>query len=157
VVLALSTGARKMEVLGLRWKDIDFQQEVIRLTKTKNGESRSVGLKGHAKALIEKRSKVRRLDTDLLFPGNNPQTPVELRKHWVAALNKAKIIDFRFHDLRHTAASYLAMNGATTSELAAVLGHKTLQMVKRYAHISESHTANIIDKMNNKIFGEEQG
>lgn len=152
VVLALSTGARKMEILGLRWKDIDLQRDAIMLLDTKNGESRSLPLKSHARDLIEKLSKVRRLDTDLLFPGNNPQTPVELRKHWVAALKEAEIENFRFHDLRHSAASCLAMNGATNSELASVLGHKTLQMVKRYAHLSESHSAGIVEKMNNKIF-----
>ena len=60
---------------------------------------------------------------------------------WYAALDEAKIKDFRFHDPRHTAASYLAMSGATVPEITAVLGHRTLQMVKRYAHLSDQHTA----------------
>ena len=61
--------------------------------------------------------------------------------------------DFRFHDLRHSAASYLAMNGASLAEIAEVLGHKTLQMVKRYAHLSDQHTATVVEKMNKIIFG----
>ncbi|BCR03068.1 integrase [Desulfuromonas versatilis] len=154
VVLALSTGARKMEILGLTWKDVDLNAGVIRLTKTKNGECRVLPLRGHAKELVVELSKVRRLDTALLFPGNNPKSPMEIRKPWVAALEQASIEDFRFHDLRHTAASYLAMNGATLAEIAEVLGHKTLAMVKRYSHLSEAHTAGVVERMNEKIFGE---
>ena len=56
------------------------------------------------------------------------------------------------HDLRHSAASYLAMNGASLAEISEILGHKTLQMVKRYAHLSESHTSNVVASMNEKIF-----
>ena len=68
-------------------------------------------------------------------------------------MRQAGLENFRFHDLRHTAASYLAMNGATTMEIAAVLGHKTLQMVKRYSHLTNSHTAKVVSGMNDKIFG----
>jgi integrase len=60
--------------------------------------------------------------------------------------------DFRFYDLRHTAASYLAMSGATTPEIAAVLGPKTLQMVKRYAHLSDQHTGTVVKRMTRKFF-----
>ena len=63
------------------------------------------------------------------------------------------MVDFHFHDLRHTCASYLAMNGATMGEIAAVLGHKTLQMTKRYAHLSEEHSQSVVEKMTTKIFG----
>ena len=79
---------------------------------------------------------------------------MDLRKPWLKALQEADIEDFRFHDLRHSAASYLAMNGATATEIADVLGHKTLQMVKRYAHLSEAHTASVVTSMNTKIFGD---
>ena len=72
---------------------------------------------------------------------------------WRKALKIAEIEDFRFHDLRHSAASYLAMNGATTAEIAAVLGHKTLQMVKRYSHLSDDHVSSVVESMNAKIFG----
>ena len=72
---------------------------------------------------------------------------------WKVAVEKAGIEDFRFHDLRHSAASYLAMNGASLAEIAEVLGHKTLAVVKRYAHLSESHTAKVVKRMNQNIFG----
>jgi len=52
-----------------------------------------------------------------------------------------------------TPASYLAMNGASLAEISAVLGHKNLSMVKRYAHLSESHTTEVVRKMNKKMFG----
>ncbi|MGE4580351.1 MAG: tyrosine-type recombinase/integrase [Desulfuromonadales bacterium] len=152
IVLALSTGARKMEILNLQWKDVDLKRQAIRLLVTKNGEKRNLPLKGLAYDLIKAMSKVRRLDTNLIFPGGNPKRPFEIRKPWVKALEQAGIEDFRFHDLRHTAASYLAMNGATPSEIAEILGHKTLEMVKRYAHLSESHTAHVVDRMNQAMF-----
>ncbi len=71
-------------------------------------------------------------------------------------MRDAEIDDFRFHDLRHSTASYLAMNGASLAEIAAVLGHKTLQMVKRYTHLSDQHTAGVVASMNEKIFGGEE-
>jgi integrase len=76
-----------------------------------------------------------------------------MRDAWNDALAKSEIKDFRFHDLRHTTASYLAMNGATLAEIAEVLGHKTLAMVKRYAHLSETHTTNVVEKMASKFLG----
>ena len=98
---------------------------------------------------------MRRIDSKLLFPakGNAPQKPMDLRAPWEAVVRKAELQDFKFHDLRHSAASYLAMNGASLAEIAEVLGHKTLQMVKRYAHLSEGHTARVVASMNDKIFG----
>ena len=154
VVLALSTGARQAEIMGLAWKRVDLSRGVAVLDDTKNGERRALPLAGLALSLLTDRAKVRRIDTDLLFPGRNPARPVELRKPWMAALAAAGIEDFRWHDLRHSAASYLAMNGATLAEIAEVLGHKTLQMVKRYAHLSDSHTAGVVASMNARIFGE---
>jgi integrase len=155
VVLCLSTGARQDEIMSLRWPDVDLQRSMIVIHDTKNGERRSVPLLGFARELLRERNKVRRIDTDLLFPGKvHPQNPIDLRKPWTIALKAAEIQDFRWHDLRHSAASYLAMSGATPSELAAVLGHKTLAMVKHYAHLSEQHTVSVIERMNRAIFDE---
>lgn len=153
VVLALSTGARKMEILGLSWRDVDLERGIITLHETKNGDRRILPLVGHALALLKEHAKVRHLNTDFVFPGKDLQKPIDLRTPFENALKRSEIENFRFHDLRHSAASYLAMNGASLAEIAEVLGHKTLQMVKRYAHLSEAHTASIVEKMNNKIFG----
>jgi integrase len=153
VVLALSTGARRGEIMRLRWPDVDLPRGVITLHETKNGERRRLPLQSHALECVRQISKVHRLDTDLLFPSHrDPQRHLDIRIPFTTALAKAEIADFRFHDLRHSAASYLAMNGASLAEIAEVLGHKTLAMVKRYAHLSETHTTKVVAAMNDKIF-----
>ena len=88
-----------------------------------------------------------------MFPNSTGTRPVGIREAFEWAVKRAGIANFRFHDLRHTAASYLAMNGASLAEIAEVLGHKTLAMVKRYAHLSEAHTRNVVQRMNAEIFG----
>lgn len=153
VVLAISTGMRQGEIINLTWKDIDFKRSQIVLHETKNGERRVVPITGLGYDLLHELRKIRRIDCQLVFPGSDLLKPIDFRNAWERAVKEALIRDFRFHDLRHTAASYLAMNGATLAEIAEVLGHKTLQMVKRYAHLSEAHTAGVVEKMNKKIFG----
>ncbi len=152
VVLALSTGARKMELLGLTWRDVDLRRGQLILEETKNRERRAVPLTGRALAMMQELARVRRIDTALCFPRRDGRMPIDLRYAWAQALAAAQIADFRFHDLRHSAASYLAMNGASLVEIAEVLGHQTLQMVKRYAHLSEAHTTRIVATMNAAIF-----
>lgn len=153
VLLALSTGMRQGEITGLRWKDIDLVRGAATIKNTKNSESRFVPLVGTALAELKRLSKIRRIETSLVFAGKNGESPVNIREAWASALERAGIEDFRFHDLRHTAASYLAMNGASASEIAAVLGHKTLAMVKRYAHVSNEHTSSIVASMNERFLG----
>jgi len=156
VVLALSTGMRQGEILGLTWDDVNLDKQYLILHETKNGERRRVPLTGLAHEEIKKLSKVRQIGTNLLFPDENQKLKrktFDLRTYWDEALKAAEIKDFRFHDLRHSTASYLAMNGASLAEIAEVLGHKTLQMVRRYAHLSEAHTSKVVASMNKKIFG----
>jgi len=152
IVLALSTGARKSEVLGLRQQDVSLTRGVITLHDTKNGERRILPLVGHALELMREHIKVRQLQGELVFPSHNGKKAMDIRTPFDNALKQAGITDFRFHDLRHSAASYLAMSGASLAEIAEVLGHKTLSMVKRYAHLSEAHTSAVVEKMNNAIF-----
>ena len=153
VVLALSTGGRRMEILGLPWKDVDFTRGIITLHETKNGERRILPLAGHALELMKQHARVRHVNCGLVFPGKNFSNPIDLRTPFENALKRAGITDFRWHDLRHSCASYLAMNGASLAEIAEILGHKTLQMVKRYAHLSEAHTSKVVTRMNEAIFG----
>jgi integrase len=139
--------------MNITWADVDLKRGYIVLHETKNGERRSVPLVSHAKELIVELAKVRQLNTKLVFFSDiKPTTPVFIRTPWGKALKEAGIDDFKFHDLRHTAASYLAMNGASLAEIADILGHKTLQMVKRYAHLSEQHTSKVLESMNKGIF-----
>lgn len=153
VLLALTTGARRGELLALTWADVDFNNRQIVIQESKNSERRAVPVIGPALELLKERSKVRRIGSDLVFTGDKPGRPPEIERAWKAALAEAKVEKFRFHDLRHSAASYLAMSGASPGEIAAVLGHKTLAMVKRYAHLSEQHTAGVVRRMTDKIFG----
>ncbi len=159
VLLSLSTGARKSEIQNLRWPQIDLANHKIVLEDTKNDERRILPIFGRAYDILVERSMTqRRLDTDLLFPGrNNPTVSQDLTRPWQRAIKEAEIENFRWHDLRHSAASYLAMSGATPTDIAHILGHKTLQMVKRYAHLSESHTAKLVQNMNRKYIGGSSG
>ena len=111
-------------------------------------------LVGHALALIQQLAQRRQPETPLLFPRPDGRQLLRLEYAWQRALQQAGIPDFRFHDLRHSAASYLAMNGASLMEIAVVLGHKTLNMVRRYAHLTDAHVDGVVRGMNAKIFGQ---
>ncbi|HVT15017.1 MAG TPA: site-specific integrase [Thermoanaerobaculia bacterium] len=152
VVLAVSTGGRRGELMGLRWRDLDLVGGAAILDQTKNGDRRRLPLTGLVLEMLSERSKVRRLDDDFVFADQEGRAEFP-RYAWKAAVAEAGLSDFRFHDLRHSAASYLAMNGATLAEIAEVLGHRTLQMVKRYAHLSPQHTTAVVARMNEAIFG----
>jgi len=137
------------------WGVVHLDDSAIILHDTKNHSKRRVPITGLAYQLLEKHAKIRRLDSDLVFPSpKNPDKPISFKRSWATALKKAGIDDFRWHDLRHCTASYLAMNGASLAEIAEVLGHKTLAMVKRYAHLSDDHVSSVVADMNAKIFGD---
>lgn len=150
VVLALSTGMRYSELMNLNWADVYLQEGYLILHQTKNGLRRRVPITGLALQLLQRHPQE---PHGLVFPSSQkPTQPIDLRFHWDVALEKAQITDFRWHDLRHCTASYLAMNGASLNEIAEVLGHKSLSMVKRYAHLSDSHVSQVVASMTNKIF-----
>lgn len=160
VVFAISTGARKSEILGLTFNDIDLKRGIAILRDTKNGETRSVPIvKSLGELLTAHLAKIKARYKEMetpptkpwVFPRADGQAPIDIRTSWETARIAAKLSDFRFHDLRHSTASYLAMNGASLVEIADVLGHKTLQMVKRYAHLSESHVKELVERVNDKI------
>lgn len=155
VVLALSTGMRYSEIMNLTWKDVDFGSKRIILQQTKNGERRMVPLVGHAFDLLLAHSKKRSLQTVLLFPGGrDPQQPAIIRPAWEKALEQSNIEDFRFHDLRHSFASAMAMGKATLTELRILLGHKSHSMTARYSHLTENHTSAIVEEMTGKVFSQ---
>lgn len=155
VVLALSTGMRRGEIMNLRWEDIDLTKGRLTLHQTKNGERRVVPLRGLAYQLLHEHSLNQKQDVGLLFPSKDPQKPIDLRFPWEKALKKAGVDNYRFHDHRHSCSSALLEQGASLSELSELLGHKSLACVKRYGHLSETHASNIVEKMNQKIFCEQ--
>jgi integrase len=155
VVIALSTGARKMEILGLTWKDVDLQHGAIHLQKTKNKERRILPLTSYALELMQQHVKIQCSESLWVFPNKTSTRPCRIREAWENALKRAEIENFKFHDLRHSAASYMLMNGASLAEIGEILGHKSFEMTKRYAHLSDNHTRNVVERMNQAIFGQE--
>ncbi len=162
--VAVGTGMRYSEIMTLRWRNVLFEGDttaLVLLEQTKNSEPRGVPLAGKAfetvRALRDAHKKANhgKVNTAaLLFPSTRTKDrPVQMRKSWETALERAGIEHFRFHDLRHTTASYLAMEGATAPEIAEVLGHKDLQMVKRYAHLSKAHISKVLEKMHQSRLG----
>lgn len=166
VMLAISTGMRRGEIMNMRWETINFYEDrgfaKLRLgaEATKNSTARSVLIASHAFTLVkQRRASLTTPETanslvGLVFPSSiNPKNAVDLRAPWEAALKAAEVSDFRFHDLRHTAASYMAMNGATTLEIKEALGHKSTAMAERYSHLSQSHVDDVVLRMNERHFG----
>lgn len=151
-VLALSTGMRASEILNLKWSDIDLPKGMIVLHKTKNNERRAVPLTGLALELIKKEFQKKTLNYGLLFPSRRFDKPISFRTAWETVVRRAGLKDFNFHSCRHDFASSLLASGASIAQLAEVLGHKTLQMVKRYSHLCEGTAKDIVGKMTMEIF-----
>jgi integrase len=99
---------------------------------------------------------VRRIDTDLIFanPNNGKRTYPGFEVSWRIARADAGLEGFRFHDLRHTFASRMAMDGRSLAEIAAALGHRTLAMVQRYAHPTDSHVHSAMEQTALKVLGD---
>jgi integrase len=149
VLLAITTGGRKGELTTLKWVDVDLKKGRALVRETKNDEPRTLPLAGQAlEALRELRLKdSARSEYVFPQPSGFPGPYEHFDSHWYAALKEAGITDFHFHDLRHTTASMLAAQGASLLEIADVLGHKTLAMVKRYSHLVVEHKAKVIERM----------
>lgn len=154
VTLALVTGMRRNEIVRLRWSNVDLERHRLILTDTKNRERRQVPLARTAMAIMALCNNDRPCiqDSYIFHARGNRARPVDITHAWNGARREAGLADFRFHDLRHSAASYLAMTGATTNEIAEILGHKTLDMVKRYAHLTTSHSAKVLERMDAAVF-----
>lgn len=148
--LAASTGMRRSEIMGLRWMDVDLLHDRIILPQTKNGEGRIVYLNQFAQTALEsvafdKNTK----PTDKLFLNiTGERVSVAFRR----ICRNLEIADFRFHDLRHTAASWLRMSGADIHTVAQLLGHKDLRMAARYQHLSSSFLTDAVGKLD-AVFG----
>ena len=151
VLLAISTGARRGELIRLRWVDVTIDEPSPRaiIHHTKNGDPRRLPLVGKALDAIRELRLSNAGESELVFPSRlDPGRAYEaFDAHWYTALASAGIADFRFHDLRHTCASYLASQGASLLEIADVLGHRTITMVKRYSHLAHGHKVAVIERM----------
>jgi integrase len=131
------TGMRRGELLGLRWLDVDHAGGRIMLPQTKNGTGRVVWLSEMARTVLN--SLPRGRATELVFPPSKQVSPANVSLTLLRTCRRLGIADFRLHDLRHTAASWLMMTGADIYTVAQLLGHKDVRMTARYAHLSPVH------------------
>ncbi|MBN2887209.1 MAG: site-specific integrase [Chromatiaceae bacterium] len=166
VMLSVTTGARRGELLGLRWRDVDLARDVLLLrvdheTTTKGGV-RAVRIATQVKPLLEERLAEHRrgkvadiTGAALVFPSRvSTRQPVDLRTPFRTALRRAGIEGFRWHDLRHSAASFMAAQGASLVEIGAVLGHRSAQTTRRYSHLTEQAAHSLVQSTADKILGE---
>lgn len=154
VLLALATGARYSNLRNLTWADVDLDRNTLRFVETKNGHPRYVPLVGAAQDALRAHRDRDPTGVGWVFKGSRDGVPADLDKPWRTLRKEAGLVGFRFHDLRHTTASYLTMNGASLAEVAEALGHRTLVMAKRYSHQSGEHVRSTLQSMADKFLTE---
>ncbi|MCF6356094.1 MAG: site-specific integrase [Candidatus Polarisedimenticolaceae bacterium] len=153
VRIAIYTGMRAGEIQTLRRGQVDLTRRVVRLNKTKNGSARTVPLLRQATEVLQEAlaHPIRPMDIDLVFwgePGRDGQRrPYEYSPAWRRALKRAGITDLRFHDLRHEAVSRLVEAGLGDQEVAAISGHKSMQMLRRYTHLRAEDLVERLDQL----------
>ncbi len=156
VRIALETGMRSSEITGLRVRQVDTKRRIVRLADTKNDSARTVPMTRTAQALFEQAlaNPLRPKDCDLVFfgePGRDGQRrPYNFNKAWNDLKHRIGIADLRFHDLRHEAVSRLVEAGLSDQEVAAISGHKSMQMLKRYTHLRAEDLVGKLDDLANR-------
>jgi len=141
VEFAFNTGLRQSEQFGLRWEHVNLANRVLTIPRSKHGGARHVPLNDTATAIL--RTLPSRFQSRWVFPSRVGKTPLNAtnfrQRVFNPAVLRARIENFRWHDLRHTFASRLAMKGVDLNSIRELMGHKTLAMTLRYAHLSQSH------------------
>lgn len=137
VLLAIQTGMRRGELLKLEWRHVDFDRNVIIVTQTKSAKDRYVPMSPDARAIFSAMF-AGRTDDRVFHVG-------DFKRTWLASLRRAEIADFRFHDLRHTAATRWASEGAEMLTIAKLLGHSTIQMSARYTHVLDTESRRVVE------------
>ena len=134
VACALMTGMRRGELLNLDWRDIDFTSNTIQILQSKSGKPRKIPIAPPLRSILE--------DLGPLPAGNVFNMPyITLRRLFAKVLQASRIDSFRWHDLRHTFGSHFAMKTGDLPTLQQILGHASIQMTMRYAHLSDTHMA----------------
>jgi integrase len=153
VRIALETGMRSSEISSIRRHQVDLAKRVIRLSDTKNDASRTVPLSRRATEAFQAamNNPVRPIDCNLVFfgePGKDgKRRPYAFTKIWGQLKNKLTLPDFRFHDLRHEAVSRLVEGGLSDQQVAAISGHKSMQMLRRYTHLRAEDLVERLDSL----------
>ncbi len=156
VITALNTGMRKGEILGLVWKNVDLKHGFIILDNTKNGERREIPINATLREVLHRtprRIEEQGDENPYVFIDKYGKPYKDIKRSFSSALRRAGIKDFHFHDLRHTFASQLVMAGIDITTIKELLGHKSLTMTLRYAHLAPAHKVKALDLLN-KILNE---
>jgi len=148
IVTALNTGMRLSEIVGLKWENIDLQNNFILLDDTKSGKRREIPINDTVRR--ELKQVVRRVDLPWVFLHNGKKIG-SVKKGFEAACRRAGIHNLHFHDLRHTFASWLVMAGVDLATVKELLGHGSVNMTMRYAHLAPAHKVEalkLLDRLN---------
>lgn len=151
VRLALSTGMRAGEIQRLQRQDLNLKRRFVTLRDTKNRETRAVPLVPDALAVLENAlaNPIRPIDTELVFfgePGRDgKRRGFEYKPEWRRIKAEIGLEDLRFHDLRHEAVSRLVELGLSDQEVAAISGHRSMQMLRRYTHLRAEDLVHRLD------------
>jgi integrase len=156
VTFALHTGCRRGEILSLTWEQVDFARGVIVLERTKSGRAREVPMSETCYAVLSELRQAQTKDsvppTGCVFPNKKTGKALkEVTNGWQSAVKEAGLVNFKFHDLRHTAASWLVQSGASLQEVKEILGHRDLTMTLRYAHLSPGHLRTAIGRLDSVL------
>tara|TARA_B100000315_G_C14530181_1_gene565765 strand:- start:68 stop:1120 length:1053 start_codon:yes stop_codon:yes gene_type:complete len=151
LIFDINTGLRMGELISLKWPEVNLRRKTIFIKETKNKEPRTVPLNQIAFECLCRKSKIRRINTKLVFLNyaSKKWDKCNLGKIFRKVLKKAKIKDFRFHDLRHTFGSRLAQAGVDINTIARLMGHKDLKMTQRYIHHTVDSLRVGVDKLEN--------
>ena len=145
--IALNTGMRVSEQFSLTWDAVNLRRNEIVLDETKNGNHRQIPINSVCAAAFEVLATKRKHSGDRVFQASRGG-PINTPRAWFkSAMDDAKITGFRWHDLRHTFCSRLAMAGVDIRTIAEFAGHKTLAMTMRYSHLSPSHKLTAIEML----------
>lgn len=149
ITVAVNTGMRKSEILNLKWENVDLDKGIIYLLDTKNGEKREVKANESVKKVLKEMAQ--KSGSDYVFCNRKERPFQDIRKSFSTVLGRCGIINFRFHDLRHTFASQLVMLGVDIKTVQELMGHKTIEMTLRYSHLSPDHKNKAIELLGKKI------
>lgn len=155
VMVSLATGLRQGELLRLEWKDIDFDRKTVTVLISKNTKRRIVHLPTPAVDALRTLRRGGLVGQRLVFLDGNgePADKSFLTFHWNKVRTAAKLTDFRWHDLRHSYASFLAQNGASLVEIGSVLGHSSPSITAKYSHLVAGRPVTGADKLAEKLSG----
>ncbi|MBN2379354.1 tyrosine-type recombinase/integrase [candidate division WOR-3 bacterium] len=149
VFTALETGMRKGELENLTWKNVYFERRSIWLERTKNKEPRTIPISDNLLPVLQRLYIERRSEYVFTKPGGEPYG--SWRKAFDNACKRAGIEDFRFHDLRHTFASYLVVSDVKIRTVQELMGHKDIKMTMRYSHLSKEHLLDAVNKVGTNL------